>query len=323
MVTAGRFAKLTVALPVVALLIVGFLFVAGAAAAQEQGEGPTIVEEYRITLNDVGDARIEDIIEYGDEDFETMQKVVDENPTFLSRKYTSGEDIIEVEDFHAEMNDTDSSVVITFDSPGYAYNMGDHWVLYGYPEEPSMESDSKFEFETEGYTNSEFTLFTDQPVRSTTLIEFPEAVSNARYDKGESAIKYDMPAAAAQLGFFSDNRLPLTIVFGGLAVLFLALLVFVLTRETVSRPGAPVPWATDRRAPQGIHAPGTPDTTPAGPPPVPTAQEIPETPPPPAGDIRKSKPGGEPGSAVRYCKSCGGEARGEKFCTNCGAELQQ
>jgi hypothetical protein len=271
---------------VVIPLVVGLvLLTAGWALAQEDGQTaePTITEEYIVTISDVGDAHVEDRIKYGKQDYEDMKQVIEENPTFLTRLYTTERDIAEVLNFDTEMDDANRQVIITFDTPGYSYNMKDYWVIYGIAKKPKSVSDGKVEIEDQVDINSEFSLFTDQTLKTKTVYELPKKARNARYSKEEKRIEYVMPEAKASLGFWSENRTPLSVVFGILAVLFAGLLGFVIKRKTVE---APVPGLA-----------------------TPTAQ-------PPSTLTEASTEKREEG----VCEKCGRKLKpGKKFCTHCGA----
>ncbi|MCJ7744732.1 MAG: zinc ribbon domain-containing protein [Actinobacteria bacterium] len=276
------------ALVVIPLALCLLLLLWGLALAQEDGQTaePTITETYRVAINDVGDAQIEDTIKYSEQDYEDMKKVITDNPTFLTRLYTTERDIAEVLNFDTEMDDANRQVVITFDTPGYSYNMKDSWVIYGITNKPKKESGRTIEFEEQTDINNEFSLFTDQTLKTRTVYELPKKARNARYNKEEKQVEYVMPEARASLGFWSQNRTLLSVIFGILALLFAGLMAFVITRKTIE-------------APAPAHR-----VTPTTPPPSTVMEAVPE----------KRETG--------VCEKCGRKIKhGKKFCTHCGAPV--
>jgi hypothetical protein len=271
-------------LAVLAVLCLLLIVVAPVAAQQDQqSDAPTIHEEYTVTINDVGDAHVVDVLKYSADDFATMKKVVKENPSLLSRRYKDESNTGEVNNLKTSFNATDHSINISFDTPGYSYNMKDFWVAYGFGDKPKSTGKKEVTFESKSDINSEFTLFTTQSLATKSVIELPDAAKNIRWDEEATAIKYDMPPARAQLGFFSQNKGWLTALFGLLALIFALLLVFVLTRKP--------------RAAEAVAAPGGAIAPPAEAPPV-----------APAG--------------LKHCTNCGEELpAGKKFCEHCGKRV--
>ncbi len=300
---------------VLLVLVVSICFVMAARAPAQEESEPIIEETYGIALNDVGDAHVVDTIKYvNSDDYEIIKNLADESPRYLSRRYTDNTSIGEVVDFKVDLGDSSNSVILTFDTPGYAYNMKEYWMVPGFPVEAEKDSGNKYESVTQYIWNNEFTAFTDQMVEITTVVEFPSEASDIRYDDHEKVMKYSMPAAGTKLGFFSENRTVLLIVFGTCTLLFLALFVLVLTGRA-----APVP-ASSRPAtavPPPAVTPGShtsPTAPPAGPPP-------PARPAPP--QSTPAAPAEPPPAQVAkvYCKNCGAEmGPGKKFCTSCGEQ---
>ena len=278
-------------LTLIPLAICIALPLSGRALAQQDGK-PTITETYRVTINDVGDAQIEDTIKYDKKDYKDVKGVVADNPTFLTRLYTTERDIGEVLNFDTELDDAKSQVVITFDTPGYSYNMKDNWVIFGITNKPKKESGRTIEFEEQTDINNEFSLFTDQTLKTKTIYELPQKAKNARYNKEEKTIEYAMPEAKAQLGFWSESKKLLSVLFGILTLVFAGLLVFVITRKTVVAPASSL-------------------VTPATPPPSTAAQ------------VAKPHTAGAPGvKEAGACKKCGKKLKpGKKFCTHCGEPI--
>ena len=88
-------ARVLSALVIVLLLVLASTVLATARDEASQDEA-TINEEYTISINDVGDAHIESVIEYLPDDFEVIVGIMDENPDFFSRGYTADTNIGEV-----------------------------------------------------------------------------------------------------------------------------------------------------------------------------------------------------------------------------------
>jgi len=297
MVSKARSASAVAALSIISVIACLCLVLVGYALAQEESK-PVIREDYRVTINPVGDARIVDTVKYSADDYKIIKKAVKKNPTFLTRRYTTDTDIGEVVDFETDMNDAEHSIVITFDTPGYAYNMKDYWVAYGFPAKPKDKSGREFTFESTADWNNEFTLFTSLPAQVKTTIELPVGAKKARYDEGEKAIKYQLPATRSLMGFWSENRTTLSIIFGLLTLVCAGLLAFVYTRKPKVKPAYTVAY--------------TPVVTPTVVPPGPT----------PAARVTPSAPAAQAAPEKEKpvaCKNCGAEmAPGKKFCTHCG-----
>lgn len=256
MVGTERISRFLVASLLLALALLLVFATAGACRAAESDE-PTITEEYTVTVNPVGDGHIVDTITYSYDDFEAVKKVEDKNRGFLTRRYKTDDNRGEVVDFDVQLNASDNSVVITYDKPGFAYFTEGEWAVYGMAAKPKKQSGRSFTFEEKSTTNSEFTLFTDQVILTTTTIELPAAASDYRHDEDESAIKYGMPAAQSLMGFWSEKRVLMSMVFGLCAVVFAGLLILVLTRGTGRAAAAVVP-------PESPPAPSSPARFAAG-----------------------------------------------------------
>jgi hypothetical protein len=264
------------ALAVACLLLI---VIAPCAARDKKNEQPTINEEYTVTINEVGDAHVDDVLKYSADDFATMKKVVKKNPSLLSRRYRDESNTGEVNNLKTSFNASDHSINITFNTPGYSYDMKDFWVAYGFPDKPKSTGKKEVTFESQSDINNEFTLFTTQAMRTKSVIELPDAAKNVRWDEEATAIKYDMPPATSHLGFFSENKTWLTALFGLLALVFALLLIFVFTRKT--RPAEAVQAAAEPVAPLVT---------------------------PPAAH-----------TGLKHCTNCGGELLpGKKFCEHCG-----
>lgn len=288
---------------VLALVVLVCVVMAAPAPALE-GSEPIIEETYEITLNDVGDAQVVDSIEYvNPDDYDLIKGLAEENPKYLSRRYTDDTSIGGVENFEVDLDDSSHSVILSFETPGYAYNMKEYWMVPGISTEAKEGSGNKYETGEQYVWNNEFTMFTDQVVDVTTVIGFPAGATDIEYDGDEKVMKYVMPAADSELGFFTENRTLLLIIFGCCALLFLALLVLVLTRKAEPGSAGVTPVA------------GAPGATPAAVQPPPSSPAPPE----PAPEVNAPHRPAEP--AARYCKNCGAPiAPGKKFCSRCGGQ---
>ena len=278
-------------LTVAALVVLAMLLVAAAGFAADK---PTVTEKYEVTINEVGDGHVTDTITYSKDDYAALKKVEAKKRGFLTRRYTNEDTTGEIVDFNTDMNDATHSVVITYDKPGLAYSTRGDFVLYEFSSKPKEDAPKKFTLEETSTVNSEFTLFTDQIFKTTTEVTLPGSASNAKYVAEDKALQYQMPAAKTIYGFWSDQKILLTVLFGLLALVFAALLVFVWTRKPVA-----------------LEAPGAP--TPAAAPVVPSGGV----------EISAEAPAGAAAEKEhKFCEHCGSRIQaGKSFCTNCGAKV--
>jgi hypothetical protein len=279
------------------ILAVIFAFVAPAVLAQEFGDNAvyTMQEEYRIELNDVGDAKITDTITYDQTWFDEYGYLFEENPNLLSRRYREDTDVGEVENFDVEIDQGDGTITITFDTPGLAYNFDDNWTVYGYAQyDPTDESNDQVVLET-AWTgvNNEFTLYQDMDLEEKVVVDLPDGTTDASFDASSGAVEYVLPynADEAKGGVLADNKTIFLIIFALVMALSLFLFIFAITRKTAE---APVAAAGVMPA--------------AGPPAAPPQAAPPQATPP------------EAAPTARFCKKCG-HPKGspdERFCRKCG-----
>lgn len=276
--------RLSTVLAAACLLLL--LFVSAALPQGLEETDLAIEEDYTIELTPTGDANITDVLRYDTDYFEEYAAVFEEYPNLLSRRYRGDTDVGEIENFDVKVDEKKATVTITFDSPGFAYNMGDTWDIYGFGYEPSKTRDTEMVFEGEGTLNNEFTLFEEAPLTVTTTVRFPAGASDPEYVEGESAVKYVLPYKPAKKGNFLQNNksvwLPVFII---LIVLSLLLLLYVIINS--------------RRAGAAVAVSPGPAFTP-----VPPASPFP--------------PSAAPAS--RFCKHCGValKERDKAFCSSCG-----
>ncbi len=240
MVKARRYFTVIAAAALLAVLL--------AAGLTHAADKPTITETYKVTIDAVGDGRVTDTIKYSKTDYQAVKKVQSKKRGFLTRRFTDEDTTGELVDFKTDMMDTSHSVVITYNKPGMAYATKGDFVLYGYSSKPKQSSGGNFTFEETSTVNSEFTLFTDQTFKTTTVITLPVAASNAHYDSTEKALAYTMPAATAAYGFWSDQKVLFSIIFGILLLSFAGLLVLVYTRKPVEAFALPAPGPEPQQA---------------------------------------------------------------------------
>ena len=276
------------ALALIPLVLCAVLLLGGLSRILGEDK-PTITEEYKVTVDNVGDGHIVDTITYSKTDFNAVKKDASKNKYFLTRRFTTEDNRGEVVHFKTDINSSRHAVVITYVKPGYAYYEDSGFVIYGVDTKPKKKADGTFTYEERSTVNSEFTLFTDQVFLTKSAIQLPQSAKNARYESSDKSIRYEMPPASAQLGFLSDNKITMSVVLGICTLLFLGLLGFVLTRK-------PVEQTAVAFAPPVQVAPSS----------VPPAA----TPPAPA----REKTG--------FCRNCGHPlAPGKAFCINCGEHV--
>jgi hypothetical protein len=222
---------------IAALAVLSLLVAAVSCLAEDK---PTVTEKYEVTIDEVGDGHVTDTITYSKDDFETMKKVESKKRGFLTRRYTNEDTTGEIVDFNTDMNDKTHSVVITYDKPGMAYSTKGDFVLYAFDSKPKPGSSGRtFTLEETSTVNSEFTLFTDQVFKTTSVITLPASAAKAHYVSEDKALQYTMPAAKAMYGFWSDQKVLLSAIFALLTIVFAALLGFVWTRKPAEAVAAP------------------------------------------------------------------------------------
>ena len=83
-------------------------------------------------------------------------------------------------------------MTLTFDEPGFAYNMGSYWMAPFFSEGPKFELDGANVFEQESTVSNEFTPWQDADFKTTTHLALPAAASNVRWDETKEAMLYDV-----------------------------------------------------------------------------------------------------------------------------------
>lgn len=304
----------TTAVKMILAVLIAFplMLAAPAAEAQEIEEYDfTVDEEYRIEINDLGDAEITDRVSYDEAWFEEYGSVFDEYPNLLSRRFRTDTNVGEVEDFDVEIDPSNAVITVTFTTPGMVYNFGDEWaLLWGPGYELTSLDDQEAVLSASWYATGEFTLFEEVPWQQTVVVDLPEGATGARYDENEGAIYYRLDYVEEGAGVLAENRTIFLLVFGLLMGLTLLLLILVLTRKE-REPVSPVTL--------GAAAPGPVPPVKAQPPGYPPAA-APAEPPAPVAPAAQAPP--ETAARPRFCKKCGSPVEKEgSFCKKCGSPL--
>jgi hypothetical protein len=255
------------------------------AKGDEQEFKPTVIETKSITLDELGNGRVSHTIQYKkDALYQKVSKLAKKYKNFISRHYGREDTLKVVENFTQKIDDTNKRIVLTYDSPGYAYNWEEYWSIGGMQDfEVTKKTKKTLVFKEDYNGRSDLTYYTTQPIRSVFEYVVPKSATNLQYDKDAGRVKYDLKPAPP--GFFDANKTWLSMMFGVLALLFLGLLVLFVVK-TRRIPSADVVIA----------------------PVVPTAKETESTVQPEAGE--------------RTCRNCGKQApEGKKYCSGCGQPL--
>ncbi len=293
---SGRLAFTVIALALILSLTAHF------ALAQDIGEEGdyAIQEEYRIELNEVGDAHITDTLTYDESWFEEYGFLFEENPNLLSRRYRADSNVGEVEGFDADIDSGDATITVSFDTPGLAYNLDEGWTVFGYGDyELVDEGPGEVVLQAAWTVTNEFSLFEPMSLDEKVVIVLPDGAENAGYDEATGAIQYELGYTAGGGGTLAENKTLFTIIFAVIMALALILLLYLFTRRTTT--------------PAALEA-GTAGEAVAGTP-VPPATALQAQGTAPAG-VNEQKP--------RFCKKCG-HPRGsheERFCRKCGAPYE-
>lgn len=239
-----------------ALLTAGVLLASPtgqAAAADAAG----VVETYRVDVDAVGNVSSVDTLVYDRAFFDAQGATFEEYPFLLSRRYRAMEQVAEIQDFRADLDKANAKVTLTFREAGRAYNMGDHWIMYGFGSRPSKIAGREVVIEEETTENSDFTLWQDLAFKTTTYVTFPEGSANVRWDEEESALVWAIPSqeaayAADQRNLLQSNQAVFIPVFAVLMAGSLGLAVVTLTRGrrgSAVAAAATVPATTNSGAP--------------------------------------------------------------------------
>jgi len=313
--------------PVAVLLV---LLPAAASLAQELGEEDSysLSEDYRIELNELGDASITDTISYDPDWFSANGNLFQENPNLLSRRFRADTNLGEIENFDVRISQSKATVTVSFDAPGLAYLLDDGWHLFGYEGYRVVdEGNDRMVLEASWVLNNEFTLFEEMPLEEKVTIFLPEGARNAEWDEKAGAVRYELPETVpAGGGFLYRHKALFTAIFSLLAALGLLLFLYASTR----RPGEPVPSAAAPTpgAPAPPGAPPLPGMPPPAEPPAvtpPAEAHISPPPSPPAPENPPAPPSPrEKSSSPAFCTRCGYPRGGEDvlYCRRCGARYE-
>lgn len=217
-------------------------------------------ETVTITVNALGDAHYVDVVKYESAFFNTAGFSFDKYPFLLSRRFEQKAAVSEIENFKSRLDRDAATVTLTFDKPGYAYNLGDHWMLPGFDSEPTLKTGRAQIFQQNSTENNEFTLWQDLDFTTTTHLKLPAAAKNIHWDEDDNAMLYELayiPPMPPE-NVLQRNRGLFAGLFGALIAISLGVATVVLLRK---RPVA-VPAA------QGIPAAAQRETLMPGAPPV-------------------------------------------------------
>lgn len=286
-------------------------------------------EEFKIELDNVGAAHITDVLKYDRAWFNSYAFVFEKYPFLLSRRYSSENNLRELDNFTSNVDQANYTITLTFDMPGDAYNKGDSWVLYGYPDKPKFENQGQLIFESEGTLNSEFTLWSDMHINNTTIVVPPPGAANTHYDQAKKAVVYELPytPVASSSNVLGNNQALFIALFAILMLISLGAMILFLTTgrgmAPVAAMGAPFPAAGVSPVPGMAPTPPQAPTVAAVPVDMtqPTATG-PPAPPPPAAVSRPPEAGAKAEEGTQFCKFCGSKLKhaGANFCSECGKQ---
>jgi hypothetical protein len=298
-----------------------------------EGASTVLDEERTIELNNVGDAHVTDVLKYDKTWFNSYEYIFEKYPFLLTRQSQTENNLREKENFESNIDKTNYSITLTYDEPGYAYNMGDSWVLLDFPEKPKFDKGGQFVYEGEGTEVSAFTLWDTMHINYTTIVEPPAGATNAGYDQSQKGLAYQLPyvAAGASSNPLANNKALFIALFVILMIVSLGGAVFFLTRKAGVAPavaGSPftpgAPTAPEGMAPPPITTPTTASPTP--PTVAPAAMVVTQTMAPQVPteepSTQKEAAATEEERGSKFCKFCGSHLKhaGAKFCSGCGKE---
>lgn len=345
-----------------ALALVLLLLFAGTAWAT----GGVTVNQYdvqetqTITVDALGDAHYSDVLKYDPAFFSNAGVDFTQYPALLSRRFEQQAAVKELQNFKSQFERATSTVTLTFDKPGKAYNMGSYWMLLGFTQPPTKQSPDDQVFELESTENSEFTLWQDLKFKTTTHLKLPAGASNVRYDPTQKAMLWDLAYAppVTPKNLLQKNKLPFTVVFSLLIAASLVVATVslvrnrpvlayatVATRVPLEQPSAPPLPASEAALlltpaePLAVEAPVA--EAPSETVPVVESPPVAETPPETVpvvevpvveasvaetasvveASVVEAPPAPQP-PHPRFCVHCGASFAGEeRFCPTCGKAI--
>lgn len=220
---------LSVAIGVGTLLSVA----AGVAVADESIPVASydVQETYTIRVNELGDAHFTNVLVYDDSFFETAGKQFEQYPQILSRRYRRDAAFRELQNFKSTIDKDKATVTLTFDQPGFAYNMGSYWMIPLFPDAPTSEENDIPVFEEEILVNNDFTLWQDLTFKTVTKVDLPTGATNVRWDRDEQAVLYELAYVPPKTGnLLQRNSTVFAIVFAALATCSLVAAALLLLR---------------------------------------------------------------------------------------------
>ncbi len=295
------------ALAAILVLLLAFAWGVKAEAKGIRGAETVLDEDLTIEIDELGNAHYIDVLKYDRSWFNSYAYIFEKYPWLLSRRYRSESNIRDTENFNAQLDRGNYSITVTFDTPGQVYNMGDHWIFFGFPNKPKFEREGEFIFESEGSMNNEFTLYDTMHVNTTTIVKFPPGARNIKYNDAKKGVTYELPYAGppAPSNVLASNKALFTALFLLLMLVSAGAVLFVLLKGRGVKPVPVVAGPT--------YAAGMPPSPPqAGAPSV----AAPPTAPGPAAPA-PTQPTEE---EVGFCRFCGEKLKHKeaKFCSHCG-----
>ncbi len=305
------------------LLLAGLLPAAAAWANEVSPHSYDVEEEFTITLDAEGDAQYKDVLKYDAEFFNTNGFDFEKYPFLLSRRYKARAAVDEIQDFRADLDRQNATVTLTFGQRGRAYNMGDHWTVYGFGQKPDFAAEGQRVFQEESTVNSDYTLWQDLEFKTTTRVKLPAGATNVRWSKADEALLYDLAYVAPARGnILQRNQTVFIVLF---AVLAAAALVVGAVAVTAARRGPVAAWAGAGAT--EVTATATPDAAAENTPVKATttaSATVDAAAVLPAGDTAEVAP---PASAnaprAHFCRHCGAPLKHSdcRFCPDCGGRL--
>lgn len=322
-----RSRRLTVVI-IAVVVATALMLVLSSAASAAEATNPKLLQEYTAVVDSLGRAHVTDVYNYDPTFFSQHVGEFNDHPSVLTRDLQQQVAMGSVVNLTKKVDPDTSTVTLTYDTPGYAINMGDHWEIpsLGGSSPPTTTSDSSVVFEEMYAGASSLTAWQTNDWTWRQTVKLPAGASGATWDDGQKQVAYKLayvPPAPPKT-FLQQNKVFLAPLFAILAIATVGGMVIVLKRGGVAAAPAIGP-AADRR---GI---ATPDIVVIA---APAQQQVIEPPaqqqviePAPAADaVTQSsvvEPPAAPATALpRFCPSCGfAVASDAHFCVGCGKAL--
>jgi len=251
---------------VASLALVSFLALPRAARA-DTTYTYDVNEHFTITVNSLGDAHFKDVYKYDKAFFSTAGFKKGTYPAILVRRYRQMVDSTEIENLKSTIDMDTATITISFDQKGRAYNEGDHWMMYGFPDKPDLTAKSGARvFQSESTENNEFTLGQDLKFKTMEYLVLPKGSTDIRWDRDKHAMRYAVaytePAPPGTV--LQNNRAVFIPVFAVLLILSAGIAVYFLLRRRPAAAAVPQ-LAAGGGAPAALPDPGPPPELNSGP----------------------------------------------------------